>query len=167
MRRVQELTADLAPVVFPRRIVTRPSSHAEDHDTVTVEEFESMRVMDGFAFWWTAHGLQYALPLSVDRDLQAGRCVVCNVSRTVIPALRSRYACVVVVLVTAPQEILAARLVARGRASDGNFSDRVARTAEVEQYVDADFVIDNVGPLDDGARRLHGVIASQLVTLSF
>jgi ribose 1,5-bisphosphokinase len=53
--------------------------------------------------------------------------VVCNVSRTIITAARLRYSRVAVVLVTAPAKVLAARLAARGRATDGCIDQRLKR----------------------------------------
>jgi ribose 1,5-bisphosphokinase len=166
MRRVQEMSNDPARIVFPRRVVTRPVTAFEDHDTATPEEFDGTLASGGFAFWWDAHGLRYGVPSSVDGDLRAGRCVVCNVSRTVIPDLRSRYARVVAVLVTAPHEILAARLAARARGTDGSVSDRVARSATIGKAFEADIVIDNTGSIDEGARRLQNAIESQFVVVS-
>ena len=71
--------ADDASVVFPRRVVTRPSSAAEDHDTMATDEF-TQAVADGaFALWWEAHGNRYGIPSAIDDDIRAGRTVVCNV----------------------------------------------------------------------------------------
>src|SRR3954469_18371914 len=52
---------------------------------------------------------------------------VCNVSRTVVSVVRRRYAHVMTILVTAPTDILAARLAARDRASDSSLSERLRR----------------------------------------
>lgn len=166
LQRVQEMNGDTARIVFPRRIVTRPVSNFEDHDSTTIEEFDRTLGAGGFAFWWNAHGLKYGLASSIDDDVRAGRCVVCNVSRTIIPELRNRYHRMVAVLITAPHEILAARLAARARATDGNLSDRVARSTEAGKNLDADIVIDNTGSIDQGARRLQSAIESQFVVIS-
>lgn len=164
LRRVQEASSNAGRIVFPRRIVTRPVSAFEDHDTATIEEFDQMLANDGLAFWWDAHGLKYGLASSVDDDIRAGRCVMCNVSRTVIPELRIRYSQVVAVLITAPHEILAARLAARARATDGDLPERMARTVKVSGSFEADVVIDNTGSIDDGARKLQNVIEKHLVS---
>lgn len=158
LNRVQEMNQNVARILFPRRIVTRPASAFEGHDSTTTDEFDRMLEGGGFAFWWSAHGLKYGLPSSVDDEIRAGRCVVCNVSRTIISELRNRYAQVTVVLITAPHEILAARLAARARATDGVLSDRVARSNEVGRNLDADFVIDNTGSVEEGALGLQRVI---------
>ena len=51
-----------AHVVFPRRVVTRPASAAEDHDSVSDHAFDARLRTGGFAFWWQAHGLKIRHP---------------------------------------------------------------------------------------------------------
>jgi len=148
-------------VIFPRRVVTRDATAAEDHDTAGEETFRRAAAAGEFALWWEAHGHCYGIPCSVDHDIRAGRHVVCNVSRTVIALARSRYRSVVVVHVTAPEHVLQTRLASRGRTSDGNHADRIMRAAAVGQGVDADVVIDNVGRPDVGIARLIAVICAR------
>ena len=85
---------------------------------------------------------------------------MCNVSRGIVAALRRRYARLNVVLVTAPAEVLTARLAARGRASDGDIAQRVARAAPPEVELSPDHVIQNVGDLEQSAVGLVAVIAA-------
>jgi ribose 1,5-bisphosphokinase len=152
---VQAACADDANVVFVRRVVTRAASKFENNEQVTPEAFRAAKDDGAFAIDWEAHGLCYALPRGIDDDIRAGRNVVANISRTVIPALRAAYDNVVVVSITAPPEVLAARLAARGRASDGPIGDRLKRS--VEGAV-PDVVISNVGAADDHADELMKVI---------
>ena len=150
---------DEAGIVFPRRVVTRPSSSAEDHDTISDAAFDEAATGGAFALWWAAHGLKYGIPAAIDDDIRTGRTVVCNVSRTVIGAARTRYARVVVVLVTAPQDILAARLRARGRGSDGSVADRVQRSVSPDGELNADVVIENIGSVESAAGALLRVVS--------
>jgi len=68
------------------------------------------------------------LSRAIDDDIRARRTVVANVSRTVVEALRRAYADVVVILITAPAEVLANALQ-RGRAAvtAGSRTDSVRR----------------------------------------
>jgi ribose 1,5-bisphosphokinase len=143
-------------IMFPRRIVTRPASAAEDHDSVTPAQFDVAAGQGAYAFWWEAHGLKYALSAGIDTDLRAGRTVVCNVSRAVVRELRERYGRLTVVLVTAPKEVLLARLAARGRESGGDVAERIDRAAADD--LAPDIVIDNIGDPHDGASRLAEVL---------
>lgn len=164
LRRAQEKNNHTARIVFPRRTVTRLVSGFEEHDTATPEEFDRTLASGGFAFWWDAHGLKYGLAASIDEDIRAGHCVVCNVSRTVIPGLRDRYSHVVAVLVTAPQDVLLERLAARARTTDGDLSQRMARSAKVSDDLDVDIVIENIGSIDDGARKLLDAIETRFTS---
>jgi ribose 1,5-bisphosphokinase len=150
--------ADDPAIVFPRRIVTREPSAAEDHDSVSVPDFDRAAGQGAYAFWWEAHGLKYALSAAIDADIRAGRTVVCNVSRAVVRALRERYARVTAVLVTAPKEILLARLSARGRESGGDVADRLDRTVAAGEDFVPDVVIENIGDPQSGAGKLAAVL---------
>jgi ribose 1,5-bisphosphokinase len=129
-------------VVFARRVVTRESSGFEDNEQLTPDAFRQALARGAFAVHWEAHGLSYALPTAVNEDIQAGRTVVANISRSVVGRLRETYADVVVVAVTAPPDVLAARLLTRGRRSDGPIAQRLQRSAA---DIVADVVINNIG----------------------
>jgi ribose 1,5-bisphosphokinase len=145
---------DDASVVFPRRVVTRPASAFEENDFVSKSDLAQAVAKGEFAFWWSAHGHDYGIPATIDRDIEAGRTVVCNVSRTVIGAVRGRYAHVVAVLVTAPSDVLAARLAGRDRASDGQLSDRLQRAGIADDTWRPDVIINNIGAPECGIRKL-------------
>ncbi len=141
------LAADPA-YVFPRRIVTRPASVAEDNVEAEEAPFLAARERGAFALSWCAHGHWYGVPATIDADLALGRRVVINVSRAVIGEARRRWPDVSVVEVTAPEEVLARRIALRGRPSDGNGSQRLARRFEPGDRPVADRTIDNGSDLD-------------------
>lgn len=135
-----------ARIVFPRRIITRAPDATEDHDAVTPDEFERLSASGAFALSWGAHGLRYGIPRAIDEHLAAGRAVVCNVSRTIVPHARAAYPRTFVVEITVPPEMRAARIAARGRESFADASARLAR--DVGRDHAADHVLDNSGPPD-------------------
>jgi ribose 1,5-bisphosphokinase len=145
-------------IVFPRRVVTRPPSQAESNEWLAEPDFARAVAAGAFALWWDAHGHRYGIPICIDEDIRRGRTIVCNVSRTIIETARRRYAHVSVVLVTAPPDILQARLEARRRQSDGNVAARIQRSAIIEPCADADFVIHNIARPTVGVRRLVNAI---------
>ena len=147
---------DDASVVFARRVVTRAAA-GEPHDTMDADAFENAARAGAFALAWDAHDLRYGIPAEIDAHIRAGRTVVCNVSRTIVEAARTRYAEVRVVLITAPPGGLAARLAARARGSDGDLAQRLAR-AEAFADLAADCVIANVGAPETGAAALMAAI---------
>jgi ribose 1,5-bisphosphokinase len=144
-------------VVFPRRVVTRQASAFEDNEQVSFEVFQQTRACGAFAVHWEAHGHGYGLTRAIDDELRAGCTVVANVSRTVIDAVRRAYANVTVISITAPPEILGARLAARARDSDGQIGQRLDRVVNDPAAV-PDLTIVNVGRAEDHARELVRII---------
>jgi ribose 1,5-bisphosphokinase len=141
-------------VVFPRRVVTRPKSDAEDHDSIDAAAFQRAAGEGAYALSWQAHGNWYGIPAAIDHDIRTGRTVVCNVSRTVVESARRRYGFVTVVEITAPEPVLQSRLTSRQRGSDGDVAQRLERSVQVAQLFSPDIVIRNVGRPDGGIRRL-------------
>ena len=114
-----------------------------------------MLARSDFAFQWEAHGLRYGIPRSIIDDIRAGRTVIMNASRTIIDSARRSYANVRVIAVTAPADVLAQRVAARGRASDGRIEDRLRRAIV---SAEPDFTINNVGSAEEHAAELLKVI---------
>ena len=160
LRLAQAACVDDQDIVFPRRVVTRASSADEDNIALSPDEFARAREHGDFAVHWDAHGHSYALPLEINDDIRAGRAVVANVSRTVIAALRQAYANVVVVAITAPPDVLAQRLAARARHTDGNIANRLARSVD-DASANADVTILNAGSADYHGRQLVRVIRNE------
>jgi ribose 1,5-bisphosphokinase len=145
--------AKVPEAIVHSRVVTRPSSAAENNEEMTPAAFDKARAAGDFVLDWEAHGLKYGLRRTVDDHINAGRTVVVNVSRRVISQLRQRYTNVVTVLVTAPDEVLMARLAERNRPSDGALDQRLQRAA-LDSDMKADMIINNVGEPEEMAALL-------------
>ena len=117
---------------FPERTITRPSMPtAEEHATLTPEEFEKHRSAGGFGLSWTAHGLAYGIAVEDIMRVYNGTTVVVNVSRSVVRTAELLCDFVTVLHVTAPIPILAARIAGRGRESHGDIEARLSREAAI------------------------------------
>ncbi|MEQ8710330.1 MAG: phosphonate metabolism protein/1,5-bisphosphokinase (PRPP-forming) PhnN [Rhodospirillales bacterium] len=137
-----------AATVFPRRVITRPAeAGGENHCPVDDAGFAEQLRNGAFALHWVAHGLCYGVPVTVVDDLDAGRNVVVNVSRTVIDDARTRFRHVTVLSVTADPATLAERLAGRQRSSDGDLTARLARAALITPAGPDVVTIDNSGSL--------------------
>ena len=97
---------------------------------------------------WRAHDTDYGVPVSYDARLQAGERVVANVSRTVIADALARSAPVRVIEVTAPPELLARRLGARGREDAAMIAARLARQVALPPDAPVTRIV-NDGALED------------------
>ncbi len=158
----RSLLAGRSDVVFPRRTITRPAdAGSEDHDSLDDAGFAAAEAAGRFALAWRAHGLSYGIPAAIDAEIAAGRAVVVNVSRTILPTVRARYEAVMVVQVTADRDVIAGRLARRGRESAAEIHRRLARDVPVDAG-DGCVVIDNSGPLAAAGARLAALIAGTL-----
>jgi ribose 1,5-bisphosphokinase len=150
---------DESRLEFVRRVITRPSDTAsEDHDTLADAAFIEAEADGAFAISWEAHGLRYGIPAGVDSSVANGRVAVANVSRSIIPALRGRYANLAIVEITAAPEILAQRLALRGRESRGEVLARLARSANMALSGPGVTSIDNSGPREAAGERFADVL---------
>ena len=144
---------------FVRRTVTRPAApDGEPHDSVDEAGFERLREQGGFALWWRAHGLLYGIPADIVADLARGRILVANVSRALVGEAASRFAPVRVIEVTAPADLLARRLAARGREDAVDVARRLARGIALKLPVEREILV-NDGTVAQGTRRLLAALA--------
>lgn len=149
-------------VLFARRLVTRPPGAGEAHGTLDAAAFETGCAAGRFPLAWRAHGLGYALGPDVAAHLRGGGVVVANGSRASLPQARARFARLRVVLVSAPVDVRAMRLAARGRESAAEIAERLAHAPSVD--VAPDLVIENVGSPETAGERLRAFIAALLAT---
>jgi len=143
---------------FVERIITRPMDPAsERHATLDAAAFAAARAAGQFAIAWSAHGNDYALPATIDTRIAAGDTVIANVSRGVLPDIEERYADVRIAAIEASPDILAARLLARGRETASAITGRIAGN---EKPVFGAFVtrIDNSSALDKAGDALVALI---------
>ena len=150
-----------ARYVFARRVITRPAdAGGEAHDAVTPGAFSRRRERGDFMVSWNAHGLDYGLPRELLDDLAAGRSVVANVSRGAIGAIAERVASVCVIQVTAPADVLAARLANRGREDARRVADRLARAgADIPAGIPTTSVV-NDGTPEQGIEKFVGALGA-------
>lgn len=156
----KDIFSDAPTVHFPRRLITRiADQQAEDHDTLTEQEFADCLKTGQFALHWSAHGLSYGISSEIDRKLHDGVCVVFNGSRSVIAKASQKYF-LVVVEVTAPIDVLAERLVSRGREPR---EDILRRLKRADRTIPADInriTINNTHSAVVGVRELADAIRS-------
>lgn len=152
-----------ACVHFVQRVITRPAdAGGEQHLGVSPVEFEAMREQGAFAVDWDAHGLSYGIPASVHEKLALGHLVIANGSRSALPNWAKAFPSLLVINVTASPEVLAERLVARGRESREEILERLKRgSLKVEGGYDV-VDIDNSGALADAGAKLIATLEAVL-----
>jgi len=142
---------------FLRRAITRAAgAGGEDHRPLDRAGFEAERAAGGFALWWEAHGLLYGIPAGIDRRLVS----IANLSRTVLAEADRRFP-LLVLEITAPPAVLAARLAARGREDAADVAGRLARRAPLPDGLRVVRVL-NDGPVEQGVAQVLAVLRGAL-----
>ncbi|MBB6240762.1 phosphonate metabolism protein/1,5-bisphosphokinase (PRPP-forming) PhnN [Rhodanobacter sp. MP1X3] len=136
------------------RYITRPA-HAggENHVALSEAEFLLRAARGLFALTWQAHGLHYGIGREIQHWLERGAKVLVNGSRDAYPQARERFPSLQSVVITASRETIAARLAARGRESDADIAQRLARR-DAYQAPPGALVIHNDGSLADAGATL-------------
>ncbi len=136
-----------------RRVITRPSdARGEDFEGITEAAFALRKAAGAFAMDWAAHGLHYGIP----KDALTGPGdVVFNGSRQALLQAVRLFPALIVVVVTAPDHMLAARLAERGRESAEDIVARLARAPfTLPDGIAARVVMNDSTPQDGVARLL-------------
>ena len=141
-----------------RRVVTRPAKPGgEPFEGVSEAEFRHRQAADAFLLHWRAHGLAYGLPRSEFSPLAEGRDVLFNGSRAILAQAATAFPGLRVIHVTAPPEVLAARLATRGRESAAQIAERLARAAPLAQGLPV-ITIENDSTPEAGIARLRAAL---------
>lgn len=146
-------------IILARRVITRPSdAGGEDFDGVDEQTFSQMQQDGAFALDWPAHGLRYGIPAALDAKLAAGLDVVANLSRRSLADAQARYPGVIVISLTASDDVLAQRLSARGRETKAEVQRRLAQA-------NCGLPKDIVGHVIDNSGSLTATVATALSLL--
>jgi ribose 1,5-bisphosphokinase len=149
---------------FVRRVITRPpDGGSEDHDSMDAASFAQAERNGAFALSWEAHGLRYGLPGTVEDHVAAGKVVVANLSRAVLPELFARFPSALVVSVTADANVIASRLARRGRETPESIQRRLERRVR-ERLPGSTVEIDNSGALAAAGNRFVGLLEDVAAT---
>lgn len=149
--------AERADIVFARRLISREPDGTEDAGRIDEAAFEAGLAAGRFPLGWRANGLCYALGEDARTALEAGRIVVANGSRAAVAQARARFGRVKVVHVTAPAEVLAARIAARGREDADALAGRLKREPALDAPPDLSIV--NDGAAEPAGERLAAYLA--------
>ena len=158
----RQALCDDGTFAFPARCITRGAgAGGEGHIAVTPQAFAEMKAAGAFVLDWGAHGLSYGIPGDVAGMTAAGRHVVVNLSRSVVNEAREHFANVHVVHVTAPAEIIASRLAARGREPAHDVRTRLGRADHtIPAGMDVSTIC-NAGRLADAGQALLDILTEK------
>ena len=145
-------------IIFVRRVITRTSDGVSEDlpRGQPDDDQQAARTAGLFCLSWRAHGLFYGLPHSALDAVRQGDAVVANVSRTVLVDAVQTFGRLAVVEITADPEVLVERIAARGRESEEDARERVARsvTLRVPPTACSYVQFNNSGPMEIARERL-------------
>ncbi|WP_245418210.1 phosphonate metabolism protein/1,5-bisphosphokinase (PRPP-forming) PhnN [Cohaesibacter haloalkalitolerans] len=145
-------------ILFVRRCITRQQGDpSEDHESMSIVDFQKAEMQGRFVISWGAHGLYYGLPVSMLDHLAKGGVAIANGSRKTIPQLKPRFPDLMVVNLTVEADILARRLAQRGRESAQEIEKRLQRTKALagdDLFGEETVHLDNSGSLSVAGEAL-------------
>lgn len=148
------------PVAFAHRYITRaPRPGDENHVALTPPEFALRKARGLFAMQWDAHGLSYGIGIEVEAWRRAGLVVVVSGSRAYFDRELAAAPDVVPLLITCAPDVLAKRLLMRGRETAEQIAERLGRAPPPPAHP-ALVTIDNSGPLEQAGERLVALLGS-------
>jgi ribose 1,5-bisphosphokinase len=149
-----------ARFVFPRRCITRVVDAAtEDHESVDERTFDELAGQRAFAMMWEAHGHKYGVRSEINTELERGKTVAVNVSRTIIAEAAERYQNAVVLEIIADPAVRAARLTARGREAVKDVQLRTSREVVTPTHPLLHHTIRNDGNISDAGDEFCRLLA--------
>jgi ribose 1,5-bisphosphokinase len=161
MQYARETLDKTHPIVFAHRYITRPAkAGGENHIALSECEFALRERHSLFAMDWQSHGFRYAIGIEIDAWLAKGMTVVVNGSRAYTQKARERYPVMHVVWISARPQVLATRLVRRGRESQAEIAARLERNSRIEVELPSSALhISNDGVLESAGSRLIALLA--------
>lgn len=152
---VREHLTGVPDVHFARRAITRSAQpEAEDHDTLSNDEYRDLADTGEVALCWEAHGLGYVIPANCDDAIRRGETVIANGSRRALSSAAAKYRNLTILLITAPVDILAERLALRGRESREQIKRRLCDANLELRETDNVVRIENTGTIEEGVSAI-------------
>ena len=146
----------------PKRVITRQSSDTEKFESVDTETFYELRESGEFILEWESYENFYGIRREVLDWIDAGHPVLLNISRNVVQTAREKFPDVRVIFIRVPLDVTADRIIERGRESYKEVLNRVVRAQEHQDYEGADFIVDNVGNLEETSQKVLDYLVASL-----
>ena len=143
---------------FAQRTITRPASAGgEAHEPVDAATFDALIGAGAFAVHWRAHDTAYGIRWTALEPLRQSVNVVVNASRTAIDRFSAIAAHTTVISITAPPDLVHARLAERGREDADSIAARLARRVEYRADVPVIEIVNDSTPENGGCRMVEAL----------
>lgn len=147
-----------ANLVIAHRYITRAAdAGGENHVALSEPEFARRAAAGLFTLSWQAHGYHYGIGIEVEAWLARGQNVLVNGSRLHLPQAQQRFGGQLLPLcLQVSPEVLEARLRRRGRESEAEIRQRLARAAQPQPA--GVLLLNNDGALQHTVARLSELL---------
>ena len=153
---IEALCKQLPNIKRVKRYITREQQKAGGEDSYNID-FDTFRKLerDGdFAFSWSAHHLKYGLPITIFDEINVGKSLIANISRSILDQLSDKFEYYEIILITASDKILAERLEKRGRESKAQIEERLARSSFTIPNGISPLIIRNETTVEDAVSKI-------------
>ena len=153
---IEALCKQLPNIKRVKRYITREQQKAggEDSYNIDFDTFGKLERDGGFAFSWSAHHLKYGLPITIFDEINVGKSLIANISRSILDQLSDKFEYYEVILITASDKILAERLEKRGRESKAQIEERLARSSFTIPNGISPLIIRNETTVEDAVSKI-------------
>jgi ribose 1,5-bisphosphokinase len=153
---IEALCKQLPNIKRVKRYITREQQKAggEDSYNIDFDIFGKLERDGGFAFSWSAHHLKYGLPITIFDEINVGKSLIANISRSILDQLSDKFEYYEIILITASDKILAERLEKRGRESKAQIEERLARSSFTIPNGISPLIIRNETTVEDAVSKI-------------
>ena len=153
---IEALCKQLPNIKRVKRYITREQQKAggEDSYNIDFDTFGKLERDGGFAFSWSAHHLKYGLPITIFDEINVGKSLIANISRSILDQLSDKFEYYEIILITASDKILAERLEKRGRESKAQIEERLARSSFTIPKGISPLIIRNETTVEDAVSKI-------------
>jgi len=153
---IEALCKQLPNIKRVKRYITREQQKAggEDSYNIDFDTFGKLERDGGFAFSWSAHHLKYGLPITIFDEINVGKSLIANISRSILDQLSDKFEYYEIILITASDKILAERLEKRGRESKAQIEERLARSSFTIPNGISPLIIRNETTVEDAVSKI-------------
>tara|TARA_E500000178_G_scaffold283305_1_gene284102 strand:+ start:428 stop:991 length:564 start_codon:yes stop_codon:yes gene_type:complete len=153
---IEALCKQLPNIKRVKRYITREQQKAggEDSYNIDFDTFGKLERDGDFAFSWSAHHLKYGLPITIFDEINVGKSLIANISRSILDQLSDKFEYYEIILITASDKILAERLEKRGRESKAQIEERLARSSFTIPNGISPLIIRNETTVEDAVSKI-------------
>jgi ribose 1,5-bisphosphokinase len=158
---------DIHAKIVKRYITRKKDSSGEDHEPLSLEDYDFMERKGMFSLSWAGHGFKYGIGREIKDELRAGNTVIVNGSREYLRVAAQLFPMLEVVEISAEEEIVRKRILERSRENMESVSERLERGRQEFERPDTVLFhnIDNSGNLSDSIEAFVRIIKNHAGSL--